>query len=64
VSTVVVRQGDNLWRIADQQVAAQPDLGPTVRYWRRLIDANSSRFVEPGNPSLILPGQLLELPRQ
>ena len=42
----------------------QPDQGPTVRYWLRLIDANSSRFVEPGNPSLILPGQILDLPGQ
>lgn len=61
-ATVEVRRGDNLWRIAERQVAADPQRGPTLRYWLRLIDANRSRFVEPGNPSLILPGQVLDLP--
>ena len=61
-ATVEVRRGDSLWRIAERQVATRPELGPTVRYWLRLIDANRSRFVEPGNPNLILPGQVLELP--
>jgi len=62
--TYEVRPGDNLWRIAERQVAVQPDQGPTARYWLRLIDANRSQFVEPGNPSLILPGQILDLPGQ
>jgi len=63
-ATYLVRPGDNLWRIAEHQVALRPELGPTVRYWLRLIDANWSRFVEPGNPDLILPGQELALPGQ
>ncbi len=63
-TTYVVQAGDNLWDIAEQQVALQPALGPTVRYWLQLIDANRSRFVEPGNPHLILPGQELALPGQ
>jgi nucleoid-associated protein YgaU len=32
------------------------------RYWRRLIDANRDRLVDPGNPDLLLPGQELVLP--
>ena len=61
-ATVEVHRGDNLWLIAERQVAADPRRGPTLRYWLQLIDTNRSRFVEPGNPSLILPGQVLELP--
>jgi hypothetical protein len=60
--TVEVRPGDNLWRIAERQVTAAPQRGPILRYWLRLIDANASRLVEPGNPSLIHPGQILDLP--
>jgi hypothetical protein len=60
--TVKVRPGDNLWRIAERQVTAAPQRGPILRYWLRLIDANASRLVEPGNPSLIHPGQILDLP--
>ncbi|MFM7063262.1 MAG: hypothetical protein ACKO04_07190 [Actinomycetes bacterium] len=63
-AVVVVRPGDNLWRIAEQQVQSRPELGPTGHYWVRLIDTNRSRFVEPGNPHLILPRQELELPGQ
>ena len=63
-ASYLVRPGDNLWRIAEHQVARRPELGPTVRYWLRLIDENRSRFVEPGNPHLILPGQELVLPGQ
>lgn len=61
-TTFEVLRGDNLWLIAERRVAADPRQGPTLRYWLQLIDINRSRFVEPGNPSLILPGQVLELP--
>lgn len=62
-TTVEVRAGDNLWRIAERQVAADVRRGPVLRYWLQLIELNRSRFVEPGNPSLILPGQVLDLPQ-
>jgi hypothetical protein len=32
------------------------------RYWRRLIDTNRDRLVDPGNPDLLVPGQELVLP--
>jgi len=32
-------------------------------YWRRLIDLNRSRLVDPGNPDLIFPTQVFDLPR-
>jgi nucleoid-associated protein YgaU len=48
-------------------VAAGPDQ-PTpperevARYWRRLVEANRDRLVDPGNPDLLRPGQTLTLP--
>ncbi len=33
------------------------------RYWQRLIEANEERFVIPGEPDVIWPGQRLVLPR-
>jgi hypothetical protein len=33
-----------------------------VRYWRRLIDTNRDRLRDPSNPSLVYPGQVIELP--
>lgn len=63
---VVVAPGDHLWAIAERTVADR--LGPgaddttIADYWRRLIDANHDRLVDPHDPSLIHPGQRLVLP--
>ena len=60
-----VRPGDNLWDIAETTLAARsPDPTPAEvwRYWRRVIEANRSRLVDPGDPGLILPGQSIVLP--
>lgn len=69
-NTWVVEPGDSFWSIAEDVLAspgggggggppAERDVG---RYWRRLIDANRGRLVDPGNPDLLLPGQELVLP--
>lgn len=62
----VVRPGDHLWGIAEEQVALRLGRAPTDRevhgYWRALIDANRDRLVVPGDPDLIMPGQVLTLP--
>ncbi len=63
---VVVAPGDHLWAIAERTVAQR--LGPgaddttIADYWRRLIDANHDRLVNPRDPGLIHPGQRLVLP--
>lgn len=57
--------GDNLWTIAQRTLAADRDRMPSVteiaRYWRAVIDHNQSRL-RSGDPDLIYPGELLDLP--
>lgn len=59
--TVVVEAGDSLWSIAAEEVGGGDDRVIST-YWRRLIEANRARLVDPANPDLIYPGQTLELP--
>jgi nucleoid-associated protein YgaU len=58
--------GDNLWVIAERQVhlgLGRDGTEAEVRgYWLALMDLNAPRMVEPGNPNLLLPGQVLQLP--
>ena len=61
-----VRPGDHLWSVAEHVlerggVGSTSD-GAVAAYWRRLIVANADRLADPGNPDLILPGQVLTLP--
>jgi nucleoid-associated protein YgaU len=55
---VVVARGDSFWSIAVEE-AGERDL---VGYWRALIDANRDRLVDPSNPDLLYPAQVLRLP--
>ncbi|MDQ2677516.1 MAG: LysM peptidoglycan-binding domain-containing protein [Actinomycetota bacterium] len=63
---VVVAPGDHLWAIArralSQRLGGDPSDMETADYWRRLIDTNRDRLVDPHDPSLIHPGQRLVLP--
>lgn len=62
----VVADGDHLWGIAEETLADrsedEPDLYEIVDYWQHLIEANRNRLVDPANPDLIYPGQVLLLP--
>lgn len=65
-STYEVEQGDNFWSIAEATLEDARG-GPVsdaeiIPYWQQLIDANADDLVEPGNPDLILPGQMLDVP--
>ncbi|MFM7069881.1 MAG: LysM peptidoglycan-binding domain-containing protein [Actinomycetes bacterium] len=63
---VTVRSGDNFWSIARSELERRGHENATgaeiARYWQRLIERNRSRLANPGNPNLITPGQVFELP--
>lgn len=63
---VLVERGDNLWDLSKDRLAADLERAPTngeiAPYWREVIHANEDRLVQPGNPGLIHPGQVLLLP--
>jgi|GEM_PF-4786651 len=65
-ATYTVRSGDNLWSIAHDIEAARLNRNPstteTTETWFQLIEANRSRLVNPKDPGLIYPGQILVLP--
>lgn len=60
-----VASGDSFWSIAAETLA-QAGEAPTDRqvigYWRRVVEANRGRLLDPGNPDLLVPGQELVLP--
>ena len=64
-ATHTVAPGDTFWSIAEDAVrtdgraASDHDV---VSYWHVLIDRNRDRLRVPGEPDLIFPGQVFELP--
>ena len=67
--TYVVRPGDNLWTIAEQQLAKatghpvdELGTGEVRSYWLRLLDSNRDR-TRSTHPDLIFPREQLELPQ-
>ncbi len=61
-----IRPGDHLWHVARTTLGTArgrpvSDL-EVERYWRAVIACNAERFVVPGNPDLVLPGQVMVLP--
>lgn len=65
-STWRVKPGDHLWSVAERTLAraraTRPDDADVAAYWRTVIERNRDRLVDPGNPDLLFPGQLLVLP--
>lgn len=64
--TWTVTEGDSLWSIAEEvlgshlgRAATDIEIDP---YWRRLVEANRYRLVDPDDADLIVPGQVFELP--
>lgn len=63
--TAVVQGGDSFWSIAEAQLqllGRVPTDREVARYWERLVAANVAQLADPGNPDLLYPGQILELP--
>jgi nucleoid-associated protein YgaU len=52
-----VQSGDSLWSIA-----GSPQIYNNPYLWPRLFITNRERLVDPNNPNLIEPGQVLEVP--
>ncbi len=63
--TWIVRSGEHFWSIATSHVGhtlGHPPTAPqVVEYWKSLVDANLE-VIRSGNPDLIHPGEVLELP--
>jgi nucleoid-associated protein YgaU len=64
--TWIVQPGDSFWSIAEDVLGSPGGVPPgerdVGRYWCRLIDANRTGLVDPGNPDLLVPGQELVVP--
>lgn len=65
-TTWTVADGESFWSIAHDVLAEtgsrEPADSEIDRYWRALIETNRARLVDDGDPGLIHPGQVFELP--
>jgi nucleoid-associated protein YgaU len=65
-SEVVVEPGNNFWHLAEERLGSdlgrEPSDDEVAPYWREVVAANDDRLVQPGNPDLVVPGQVLVLP--
>ncbi|HEU5082127.1 MAG TPA: hypothetical protein VFU14_02215 [Acidimicrobiales bacterium] len=65
-ATWTVVAGESLWSIAEELLAdawGRPATDPEIApYWQHLVAANRGRLVDPADPDLIHPGQVLEVP--
>lgn len=60
-STVIVEKGDHLWKISARQVEEFDRQAPVAPYWRQVVDVNTPSL-RSGDPDLIYPGEVIELP--
>lgn len=62
---VVVRAGDNLWKLAEDRLAVTLGHSPTdaevAPYWVRVVKSNRDRL-RSGDPDLIFPGERIWMP--
>lgn len=58
-----IRPGDHLWSVAARTLATAWGTDPTddevAPYWRQVVAANRDRLVDPANPDLVFPGQVM-----
>jgi nucleoid-associated protein YgaU len=52
----------SVYRDCFWNIAGRPWVYGDSRKWRILYDANRTKLPEPGNPDLILPGMILDIP--
>lgn len=58
----IVRPGEHFWSIAEQVVAERGLDSDVATYWNALVEANRAILIDPDNPDLLHPGQVLRLP--
>ena len=61
VSTVTVVEGDHLWKISERHLRAESPETAVAPYWRTVIEVNTPNL-RSGDPDLIYPGELIEMP--
>ena len=65
-TTWTVRPGENFWSIAEtvltQRLSRHVSDTEIARFWVPLIELNRSVLRDPGNPDLIYPAQVFQLP--
>lgn len=63
---VRIEPGDHFWALAERDLAEALGRPATdsevVPHWQAILEANADRLQVPGNPDLLLPGQLVVLP--
>lgn len=66
VRAITVAVGESFWSIAEREVGASLGRAPTTAevttWWAAFMAANADRLVEPGNPNLLVTGQVLVVP--
>lgn len=62
----VIQPGDHLWKVAAATIAdhigRQPIAAEVEGYWNDVIELNRESLLDPDNPDLVVPGQVIELP--
>lgn len=65
-ATHTVERGEHLWQIAEDHLESALEREASDReidpYWRAVIDDNRTTLADPDDPSLILAGQVIDLP--
>jgi nucleoid-associated protein YgaU len=59
--SVIVVKGDHLWKISARRLGPEASNGVIAPYWREVIETNAPRL-QSGDPDLIYPGEVVELP--
>lgn len=59
--TVTVAPGDHFWKISARRLAEIELEAPVGPYWRKVVEVNLDN-IRSGDPDLIYPGEVVELP--
>lgn len=59
--SVVVVEGDHLWKISARHLGPDAADGEVAPYWREVVAVNTPHL-RSGDPNLIYPGEMVQLP--
>lgn len=59
--SVVVVEGDHLWKISARHIGEEATDREIAPYWREVVDVNTPHL-RSGDPDLIYPGEVVDLP--